>query len=137
MKIVKEISYLAPEGELTGTIISGKLNVEEKNGKRRESVRLTIAVDPIPNHHMFDYRVRMDYWESQANDLITDAKMIIGSEANELTNSDGEIRDGKLYLLVNKRVKFTVIHDSKPGHKDAYRKVVNLRPLNEDNRQAA
>ncbi len=137
MKIVKDISYLAPEGEFTGIITSGRLNVDTKNGKLRENVRLTIAVDPIPTDPMYDYRVRVDYWGNQANDLIRDAKMLIGSEAYELTNADGEIRDEKLYLLVGSQVKFTVVHDNKPGHEEAYRRVINLRPLNDNCRQAA
>jgi len=127
MKIVKDISYFAPEGELTGTIISGELKVDHKNGKPRESVKLTIAVDTLPNDPMNDYRVRVDYWGPQANELLRDAQKVIGSEAYALTNMEGEIVPENLVLLEGRRVRFQVVHNFKPGFKEPYRKVVNLR----------
>ncbi len=71
MKVIKEKCWLAPKGEFTGTITSVKLNKEDKYVKRREHVRLVIAVDPIPNDPMFEYHVGIDYGAPQANKLIS------------------------------------------------------------------
>lgn len=128
MRIIREPSYLAPEGDLSGTVTSGRLIKEEKNGRDRESVRLTISVDPIPSHPMHDFKVRADYWETQANEFIRDAKKLLDAEADQLVNKEGEIVAENLALLEGKRVRFTVVHDRKPGHQEAYRKVLNLRP---------
>lgn len=129
MKLGREISYLPPEGTFPGTIINATLNEDIKNGKTRGNVRLTVAVDPIPNDILHDYRVRVDYWENQADGLLMDLFRIIGSDVVNLTNSEGDIIPERLTLLVGKRVRFDVIHETRPGFNVAYRKVRNLRPL--------
>jgi hypothetical protein len=70
MKLIRDISYLPPEGEHAGTIIKTTLIEDTKNGKPRENLRFTIAVDPIPNDLLHDYRVRVDYWGNQAGRFI-------------------------------------------------------------------
>jgi len=131
MKIQKDPSYLTPEGELSGTINSSRLIQDDKNGRTRESIRWTIDVDPIPNEPMYDFKARMDYWETQTSEFIRDAKKILGTQANELISSDGEIIPDKLVLFEGKRVKFSVAHERRPGHKHAFRKLMNIRPERE------
>ena len=83
MKLIRQISYLTPEGKFNGKIISATLQEDTKNGRPRESVRLTIAVNTIEGDPLHDYRVRVDYWASQANDLLTDAYRLLGTAINE------------------------------------------------------
>ena len=129
MKLVREVSYQTPEGTFAGTIINATLNEDTKNGKTRENLRLTIAVDPIPNDILHDYRVRVDYWGNQQDGLITDLFRILGSDVMHLTNSDGDIIPEQLSLLDGKRVRFDVTHETRPGFDVPFRKVRNLRPL--------
>ena len=129
MKLVREISYLTPEGTWTGTIINATLGNNAKNGNPKENLRFTIAVDPIPNDILFDYRVRVDYWGNQQDGLLTDLFRIIGSDLVHLTDSEGNIIPEQLKLLVGKRVRFDVTHETRPGFDVAFRKVTNLRPL--------
>ena len=129
MKLIRDISYQTPEGSFTGTIINATVIEDFKNGKLRESLRLTIAVDPIPNDILHDYRVRADYWGNQADGLLTDLFRIIGSDVMNLTDSEGDIIPEQLSLLEGKRVRFDVTHETRPGFNVAFRKVRNLRPL--------
>lgn len=129
MKLVREISYQAPQGTHAGTIINATLNEDTKNGKPRENLRLTIAVDPIPNDILHDYRVRVDYWGNQADGLLTDLYRILGPDVVKLTNEDGDILLERLNLLEGKRVRFDVTHETRPGFEVAFRKVRHLRPL--------
>lgn len=129
MKLVREISYLTPEGAFPGTIINATLGNNTKNGNPKENLRFTISVDPIPNDILFDYRVRVDYWGNQQDGLLTDLFRILGSDMMQLVNSEGEIIPEQLTLLVGKRVRFDVIHETRPGFDVAFRKVRNLRPL--------
>lgn len=129
MKLGREISYQAPEGTWTGTIINATLNEDTKNGKPRENLRLTIAVDAIPNDILHDYRVRADYWGNQTDGLLMDLFRIIGPDVMNLTDSEGDIIPEGLNLLVGKRVRFDVIHETRPGFDVPFRKVRNLRPL--------
>lgn len=131
MTIIKETSYLVPEGEFPGTITSARLIQDEKNGKTRESIRHTIDLDPIPDEPMYDFKARMDYWETQVSDFVRDAKKLLGGQANALISRDGEIDPDKLSLFEGKRVKFHVVHERRPGHKNAFRKIVNIRPEQE------
>lgn len=128
MKIQKQTSYLAPEGEYSGIITSGRLLQDTRNGRLRESVRLTIAIDPIPHDPLYKYLARVDYYDTQANQFIADAKTVLGSDQTPLTNIQGEILADRLSLLEGKRVRFTVTHARRPGHETPYRKVENLRP---------
>lgn len=129
MKLVREISYQAPQGTHIGTIINATLNEDTKNGKPRENLRLTIAVDPIPNDILHDYRVRVDYWGNQTDGLLTDLYRILGPDVVKLTNEDGDILLERLNLLEGKRVRFDVTHETRPGFEVAFRKVRYLRPL--------
>lgn len=127
---LKKISYETPEDTHDGTILNAELKKDIKNGKERENLRLTIAVDRIPDDPLHDYRVRMDYWGNQTDSVLHDMHRLLGSDLVHLTDEDGEILPEKLSLLEGKRVRFDVIHESRPGFKVAYRKVQNLRPLN-------
>lgn len=129
MKLIRNISYEVPEGTFTGTIINATLIEDTKNGKPRENLRLTIAVDAIPNDILHDYRVRADYWGNQSDGLLTDLFRIIGSEVMHLTDSEENIIPERLNLLEGKRVRFQVTHEKRPGFAVAYRKLSNLRPL--------
>ena len=129
MKLVREISYLTPEGTHPGTIINATLNPNTKSGNPKENLRLTIAADPIPNDILHDYRVRIDYWGNQQDGLLTDLFRIIGSDVMHLTDSEGNIIPERLTLLVGKRVRFDVTLETRPGFDEAFRKVRNLRPL--------
>jgi hypothetical protein len=129
MRLIRTISYETPEGTFPGTIIHATQIKDTKNGKPRESLRFTIAVDPIPNDILHDYRVRVDYWGNQSDGLLTDLYRIIGSDVVNLTDPDGEIIPERLSLLEGKRVRFTVTHETRPGFTVAYRKVSHLRPL--------
>ena len=131
MKLMKRVSYETPEDTHNGTIINATLNTDSKNGKQRENLRLTIAVDPIPDDPLHDYRVRMDYWGNQNDSLLDDMFRLLGPDVVHLTDRDGEILPEKLSLLEGKRVKFDVTHETRPGFKVAYRKVQNLQPLKE------
>jgi hypothetical protein len=129
MKLIRNISYETPEGTLTGTIIHATQIKDTKNGNPRESLRFTIAVDPIPNDILHDYRVRVDYWGNQSDGLLTDLFRIIGQDVMNLTDPEGEIIPERLTLLEGKRVRFDVTHETRPGFKVAYRMVRNLRPF--------
>ncbi len=129
MKLIRDISYLPPEGEHAGTIIKTTLIEDTKNGKPRENLRFTIAVDPIPNDLLHDYRVRVDYWGNQADGLLKDLYRILGPDVVSLTNSEGDIIPERLTLLEGKRVLFDVTLETRPGFDVAFRKVTNLRPL--------
>lgn len=131
MKLLKRVSYETPEDTHNGTIINAILNTDTKNGKPRENLRLTIAIDPIPDDPLHDYRVRMDYWGNQNDSLLDDMFKLLGSDVVPLTDRDGEILPEKLSLLEGKRVKFDVTHENRPGFKVAYRKAQNLQPLKE------
>ena len=85
-------------------------------------------LDPLPGYPRYDFRVRKDYWQTTTNDLLCDAYQIIGARAHELTNGDAELIVEKLWLLEGHRVSFDVIHDWKPGHKEAFRRVANIGP---------
>ena len=128
MRLKREISYETPEGCFQGTIIATRLS--ERNGRSKENLRFTIAVDPIPDDPMFDYRVRVDYWGRDAAGLLPDLYRLLGAEVVNLTDEEGDILPEKLTVLEGKRVKFTVEHAPMPGHDTAYRKVTNLRPAN-------
>ncbi|WP_146850659.1 hypothetical protein [Brevifollis gellanilyticus] len=129
MKLNKAISYEAPEGCLRGTIVGAALNEDFKNGKTRENLRITIAVDPLPHDPIHDFRVRADYWGNQNNGLLEDLFRILGSEVVNLTDEEGNILSSKLSMLEGKRVKFNVTHEQRPGFAIPFRKVTNLRPL--------
>lgn len=129
MKLMRKVSYETPEDTHNGTIISANLNKDTKNGKPRENLRLTIAVDPILEDPLHDYRVRVDYWGNQNESLLDDMFRLLGPDVVHLTDIDGEILPEKLILLEGKRVKFEVSHEKRPGFKVAYRKVQNLQPL--------
>lgn len=131
MKLQRHVSYETPEDTHNGTIINAILNTDTKNGKPRENLRLTIAVDPVPGDPLHDYRVRMDYWGNQTEGLFFDMHRLLGSDVVHLTDEEGEILPEKLTLLEGKRVKFDVTHEKRPGFKVAYRKVQNLQPLKE------
>ncbi len=131
MKLLRKVSYETPEDTHNGTIISANLNKDTKNGKPRENLRLTIAVDPILEDPLHDYRVRVDYWGNQNESLLDDMFRLLGPDVVHLTDIDGEILPEKLSLLEGKRVKFDVTHERRPGFKVAYRKVQNLQPLKE------
>lgn len=131
MKLIRKVSYETPEYTHNGTIINATLNTDTKNGKQRENLRLTIAVDPIPDDPLHDYRVRMDYWGNQNDSLLDDMFRLLGPDVVHLTDREGEILPEKLTLLEGKRVKFDVTHETRPGFKVAYRKVQNLQPLRE------
>ncbi|MGV3661427.1 MAG: hypothetical protein ACO1TE_14660 [Prosthecobacter sp.] len=131
MKLQRRLSYETPEDTHNGTIINAILINETKNGKPRENLRLTIAVDQIPGDPLHDYRVRMDYWGSQNDSLLDDMFRLLGPDVVHLTDMDGEILPEKLTLLEGKRVQFDVTHEKRPGFKVAYRKVQNLQPLKE------
>lgn len=129
MKLIREVSYETPEDTHNGTIINATLNKDTKNGRQRENLRLTIAVDPVPEEPFLDYRVRRDYWGNQTDNLFNDMYGLLGADLVHLTDETGEILPEKLNLLHGKRVRFDVIHETRPGFKVAYRKVQNLRPL--------
>lgn len=131
MKMIRKVSYETPEDTHNGTIINATLNTDTKNGKPRENLRLTIAVDPIPEDPLHDYRVRMDYWGQQNDGLLDDMFRLLGPDVVHLTDINGEFLPEKLKLLEGKRVKFDVTHETRPGFKVAYRKVQNLHPLKE------
>ena len=77
---------------------------------------------------LHDYRVRMDYWGNQTDDLFNDMYRLLGADVVHLTDEEGEILIEKLGLLQGRRVRFDVIHKP-PGFTVAYRNVTNLRPL--------
>ena len=129
MKLVKKVSYEAPENRHNGTIISAHLNKDTKNGKPRENLRLTIAIDPIPEDPLHDYRVRMDYWGNQNESLFDDLYRLLGGDMVHLTDIDGEILPEKLSVLEGTRVTVDVTHETRPGFKVPYRKVQNIQPL--------
>ena len=129
MKLKRRVSYETPEDTHNGTIVGAHINKDTKNGKPRENLRLTIAVDPIPDDLLHDYRVRMDYWGNQTDDLFNDMYRLLGPEVVHLTDEEGEILIEKLGLLEGKRVRFDVIHETRPGFAIPYRKVQNMRPL--------
>lgn len=128
---MRKVSYETPEDTHNGTIISANLNEDMKNGKPRENLRLTIAVDPVHGDPLHDYRVRMDYWGNQNESLLDDMFRLLGPDVVHLTDIDGEILPERLTLLEGKRVKFDVTHEKRPGFKVPYRKVLNLQPLKE------
>ena len=128
MKIQKDPSYLAPEGDLPGTINSARLIQEDKNGKTSESIRFTLDLDPIPNEPMYDFKARKDYFETQTSEFFRDAKKLLGDLANELISAEGNLIPEKLSLFEGKRVQFRIAHERRPGHKHAFRKVSNIEP---------
>lgn len=131
MKLQRQVSYETPEDRHNGTIIDARLNTDTKNGKIRENLRLTISVDPVRNHEIYDYRVRMDYWGSQTDGLVEDMYRLLGADVVHLTDEEGEIIPEKLTLLEGKRVSFDVTHETRPGFKIPYRKVTNMKPFKE------
>jgi hypothetical protein len=130
MRLNKILSYETPEGDLQGTIVTATIIEEFKNGKPRESLRFTIATDPLPDYPLHDFRVRADYWGNQNNGLLDDLFRILGSEVVNLTDEDGNIIPQRLSMLEGKRVRFDVTHEQRPGFEVPFRKVKNLRPLN-------
>jgi hypothetical protein len=133
---LRRISYETPEDTHDGTILNAELKKDIKNGRERENLRLTIAVDRIPDDPLHDYRVRMDYYPNQTETLLDDMFRLLGPEVVHLTDEEGEVLPENLNLLFGKRVRFEVIHESRPGFQVAYRKVQNMRPL-KDIREAA
>lgn len=77
---------------------------------------------------MMAYKARIDWWEPQANEFLRFAARLLGPDVHLLVDANGEIRAENLYLLEGHRIEFDVIHERKPGHDHAYRKVVNPRP---------
>jgi|JI10StandDraft_1071094.scaffolds.fasta_scaffold43604_5 hypothetical protein len=130
MRLSRTITYEAPEGGLQGTILNATLIEDFKNGKQRENLRLTIAVDPLHDYPIHDFRVRADYWGNQNNGLLDDLFRILGSEVVNLTDEEGNILPQRLTMLEGKRVRFDVTHEQRPGFEVPFRKVKNLRPLN-------
>ncbi len=128
MKLLRQISYEVPEGAFEGTITDATLHIDSKNGKPRENLRLTIAVDPIPGDRLHAYKARADYWDNQPDGLFNDLFGILGSQIYELTDEDGNIIPECLSALEGVRVGFNIIHCSKPGFSTPFRRVVNLRP---------
>jgi len=127
MRLKRELSYETPEGCFQGTIIAIKLS---DNGRSKENLRFTIAVDPLPDDPLHDFRVRVDYWGKNADGLLPDLYRLLGAEVVNLTDDDGDILPEKLSVLEGKRVKFMVQHAPMPGHDIPFRKVVDLRPVN-------
>ena len=119
-----------PDGEFPGTIMTSKLIQEMRNGKLVESVRLTLAADPLPDAPFNDYRARVDYYESQSHELIRDAHLLLGPDVIKLRDPNGDLIPENLHLLEGKRVMFRVVHEHKPKHDTPYRKVVGLKPHN-------
>ena len=126
MRFQRNQSYLPPEGDYTGTIVETRIHRDSKNGQTRECLRHTLVCDH--DDIITEYRARADYWSSQINDFARDAQAILGDQCKELIDSEHNIIESKLDLFVGKRVEFTVVHEYRPGHKDAFRKVINLKP---------
>ena len=129
MKINGTISYHAPEGDDTGTIIETRIHRDTRNGQPRECLRHTIVSDTEAPDMITEYHLRADYWSTQMNDFARASRAILGDEFRELIDADKNIIEGKLDLFVGKRVRYTVVHEHRPGHEHAFRKVINLRPL--------
>jgi hypothetical protein len=125
---IENISYLPPEGLHTGTITTGDLYHDVKNGKERESVRFTLALDPVAGDRLNKYMARIDYWASQSGQLYEDLRRLIGAKVDDLVDDEGMIVPERLSMLAGKRVSFQIVHENRPGHQHAYRKVINLRP---------
>ena len=128
MKLPRTITYETPEGEFAGTITAVTLNDDDRTGTIRENLRLTIAVDPLPNDPVHDFRVRADYWGAKAEGLLPDLYRILGPEVVHLADIEGNILPERLAVLEGTRVRFDVIHCPKPGFRTPFRRVVNLRP---------
>jgi hypothetical protein len=126
MKVTRTQSYLPPEGDYTGTIVETRIHRDSRNGKTRECLRHTLVCDD--DNILTEYRARVDYWSSQINDFARDAEAILGDQCKDLIDSEHNIIESKLDLFVGKRVQFTVVHEYRSGHKEAFRKVINLKP---------
>ena len=129
MKINGTISYHAPEGDDTGTIIETRIHRDTRNGQPRECLRHTIVSDTEAPDMITEYHLRADYWSTQMNDFARASRAILGDEFRELIDADKNIIEDKLDLFAGRRVRYTVVHEHRPGHEHAFRKVINLRPL--------
>ena len=129
MQIQSYITYHAPEGDDTGTIIETRIHRDTRNGQPRECLRHTIVSDLEAPDMITEYHLRADYWSTQMNDFARASRAILGDEFRELIDADKNIIEAKLDLFVGKRVRYTVVHEHRPGHEHAFRKVINLRPL--------
>ena len=128
MKLKAQISYETPEGLFTGTIHDARRLEQFKNGKKIENLRLTVALDPLPEQPDNDFRVRVDYYDNQSKLLYGDLVSLVGREVKELVDDKQKIIDDRLSLLHGKRVQVNVTHEYRPGHDQPFRKAKIVRP---------
>src|SRR3569623_1156736 len=100
MKMNRIRTYENPEANgLTGTITLATIIEDFKNGVPRDNLRLTIAVDPFDDYPIHDFRVRADYWGSNAEGLLPDMYRILGPDIVHLTDEEGNIIPEHLEVL--------------------------------------
>jgi|JI6StandDraft_1071083.scaffolds.fasta_scaffold02906_8 hypothetical protein len=128
MQLKAQISYKTPEGLFTGTIHDARLLKQFKNGEEIENLRITVALDPLPEQPDNDFRVRVDYYDNQSKLLYGDLVSLVGREVKELVDDKQKIIDDRLSLLHGKRVQVNVTHEYRPGHDQPFRKAKIVRP---------
>jgi hypothetical protein len=131
----KTTCFHAPEGAHRGKITAGKLQIDQKHNQTRECVQLTIELDEVESDKRKRFLVNANFWGSQGVEFMNLAEALLKEKAEELSNGEGELVEGKLDLLVDKRVELEVVLTQRKGHEHAYRKVVNLKPLSDTGEQ--